>query len=83
MPRPLWRCAIIVHMTNKSNRTGAYAGIPYDWRKPTKERLKARVWNATAPLFTPKWFGWGYDVNLYALIHPLLWRRARSSAKRR
>ncbi|MFF2085553.1 DUF5808 domain-containing protein [Nocardia sp. NPDC058176] len=52
---------------------GTLAGMPYDWRRPTWSRVKARAWNPDDPrLFTPKAFGWGYDLNLYRLLH---WRR--------
>lgn len=46
--------------------TGKVAGMPYDWRKPTVARVKSRWWNPNDHrVFTPKAFGWGYDVNLY------------------
>ncbi|MFD3744732.1 DUF5808 domain-containing protein [Nocardia sp. NPDC058633] len=49
---------------------GRAAGLPYDWRRPTWARFKARVWNPDDPRFlTPKSFGWGYDLNLYRLFH--------------
>ncbi|NEW38556.1 hypothetical protein GV794_23720 [Nocardia cyriacigeorgica] len=52
---------------------GTAAGMPYDWRRPTWARVKARVWNPDdRRLFTPKAFGWGYDLNLHRLVH---WRR--------
>jgi len=55
--------------------TGTFLGIPYDWRRPTWARLKARVWNPDDPrLFTPKWFGWGYSINLAAV-----WRLLRGA----
>ncbi|NKY50481.1 DUF5808 domain-containing protein [Nocardia vermiculata] len=50
---------------------GKALGMPYDWRLPTLRRLRARVWNPDdRRIFTPKTFGWGYDVNLYRLLHP-------------
>jgi hypothetical protein len=52
---------------------GKLLGMPYDWRRPTLARLRSRVWNPDEPrLFTPKSFGWGYDINFYRLVH---WRR--------
>ena len=54
-------------------KTGTFLGVPYDWRRPTVERLKSRWWNPAEPrLFTPKTFGWGYDINLARLLglHP-------------
>jgi hypothetical protein len=50
--------------------TGTFLGIPYDWRrKGFRARLKQRWWNPDDPrLFTPKTFGWGYDLNLARLL---------------
>ncbi|MBO0851387.1 MAG: hypothetical protein J2P20_18145 [Pseudonocardia sp.] len=49
---------------------GKLLGIPYDMRRPTTARFRARWWNPDEPrLFTPKAFGWGYDVNVYRLFH--------------
>lgn len=46
-------------------KTGKFLGIPYDWRRPTVERYKSRWWNPDdTRIFTPRAFGWGYDVNL-------------------
>ncbi|MGH3050121.1 MAG: DUF5808 domain-containing protein [Gaiellaceae bacterium] len=45
-------------------RTGKLLGIPFDWRRPSVERTKSRWWNPDDPrLFTPKAFGWGFDIN--------------------
>jgi hypothetical protein len=45
-------------------RTGTFLGIPYDWRRPTVARAKSRMWNTSdRRLLTPRWFGWGYDLN--------------------
>ena len=45
--------------------TGKFLGIPYDWRRPRVARFKQRCWNPDDPrLFTPKVYGWGFDVNL-------------------
>ena len=49
--------------------TGRYLGMPYDWRKPSLARIRARAWNPQdRSLLTPKTFGWGYDANLYELM---------------
>lgn len=51
-------------------KNGTFLGVPYDWRKPTIERLKSRMWNKDDPrLLTPRTFGWGYDINLYHVFH--------------
>lgn len=50
---------------------GRVAGIPYDLRRPTGSRLASRWWNPDdRRIFTPKAFGWGYDINLYRITHP-------------
>jgi hypothetical protein len=59
-----------------SKGTGKYLGMPYDWRRPTAARLKLRWWNPKdRRVFTPKWFGWGFDVNLYEVARRLGLRR--------
>ncbi len=53
----------------KQPRAGRFLGVPYDWRRPTLERVKSRWWNLDDPrLFTPKAYGWGYDINLARLL---------------
>jgi hypothetical protein len=48
-----------------TRRTGTWLRVPYDWRRPTRARFQQRWWNPKdRRLFTPKYFGWGYDVNL-------------------
>ena len=57
---------------------GKFVGIPYDLRKPTVSKVRARWWNRDDPrLFTPKAFGWGYDLNLYWVTHPADYFRGR------
>ena len=51
------------------SKTGTFLRIPYDWRRPTLARLRQRWWNPSEPrVFTPKAFGWGYDINLARLV---------------
>jgi hypothetical protein len=39
---------------------------------PTRARIKSRIWNPDDPrIFTPKAFGWGLTINLYALLRRL------------
>jgi len=36
-----------------------HAGLPYDFRRPTAARIRARAWNPDDPrILTPKTFGW-------------------------
>ncbi len=51
---------------------GRIAGrIPYDFRPPTTERLRATFWNKnTSQILVPQASGIGWTINLYPLIHP-------------
>ena len=49
--------------------TGTILGVPYDWRRPTVERAKSRLWNPAEPrLFVPRVFGIGWDMNFARLL---------------
>lgn len=52
---------------------GKVAGfIPYDFRMPTIERLKAAYWNAyDRRILTPRVFGVGWAINFYTLLENL------------
>jgi len=57
-------------------RTGRFLGVPYDWRRPTLARVRSRWWNRNdRRVFTPKSFGWGWDVNFAELTRRLRLRR--------
>ena len=50
---------------------GKIAGIPYDFRLPTVERIRAALWNKdTSQIFLPQAFGIGWSINMYPIIHP-------------
>lgn len=49
-------------------RVGTFAGIPYDWRVPTADRLRRNLWDPTSDaLFVPRAFGAGWDLNFGAV----------------
>lgn len=55
----------------KEERTwhGVVAGfVPYDFRKPTIERIKHTVWDPGGPLLVDRAFGVGWTVNLGAVV---------------
>jgi hypothetical protein len=61
---------------------GHAAGLPYDFRRPTASRIRARAWNPGDPrVFTPKTFGWGLGVNVYWLLHPVCLVRTRRRSR--
>jgi hypothetical protein len=46
--------------------------VPYDFRLPTLERIKARYWNAEdGRLLTPTAFGAGWGINVRQVIRRL------------
>jgi hypothetical protein len=50
---------------------GTIAGIPYDFRLPTGDRIRAAYWNKdTSKIFLPQAFGIGWAINMYPIIHP-------------
>ena len=50
---------------------GKIAGIPYDFRLPTVERIRNTFWNKdTSQIFLPQAFGIGWAINMYPIIHP-------------
>ena len=51
---------------------GSIAGIvPYDFRLPTVERIRATFWNKdTSRILVPQAFGVGWTINFYPLLHP-------------
>lgn len=56
-------------MNERDGKTGRFLGIPYDWRKPTRARLKSGVWDPEdRRLLVPKVFGWGYGINVYEVL---------------
>jgi hypothetical protein len=49
---------------------GDIFGVPYDFRRPSLERLRRSWWNPDdSRLFTPRSFGVGWDINLHRLLH--------------
>jgi hypothetical protein len=51
--------------------------VPYDLRPPTLARLRQTYWNPDEPrLVVPRYFGVGWDLNLYQLWRRLPGRRS-------
>jgi len=54
---------------NKRSRTGRVPRHPIRPAPLTLERMRSRWWNPDDPrLFTPKAYGWGYDLDLARVI---------------
>ena len=69
----LWRTivtiftiATIVHAYRTKQTHGRYYNVPFEFRIPTFERAKKRVWNPEDKrLFTPNIFGVGWALNFH------------------
>jgi hypothetical protein len=63
---------------------GSLAGVPYDLRPPTWERLKASLWAPAVPhVLVPRSFGIGWSVNVARVadvVRKLLGGRASGAA---
>lgn len=58
------------HPPEERTWQGKIVGIPYDFRWPTLESLRATFWNKDNDnLLAPKAFGMGWDINFYPLLH--------------
>ena len=69
----LWRTAVMiftiasaVHAYRTKQSHGRYYNVPFEFRIPTIERAKKRVWNPRdRRLFTPNIFGVGWTLNFH------------------
>jgi hypothetical protein len=56
-------------------RQGRFLGMPYDFRRPTWKRVRRTMWNPRDPrVLVGKAYGWGYDVNVAALLRKIAGR---------
>ena len=48
---------------------GRFLGVPYDWRRPTLERMRGRLWDPTDDrVLQPTAFGWGWTFNVHRAL---------------
>jgi hypothetical protein len=68
-----WREPVHRYARYMSGRgPGKFLGVPYDWRRPTRERFKSRWWNPSdRRIVMPRAFGWGYDFNFAEIARRL------------
>ena len=58
--------ATAVYAVREKKPRGVFYGIPYDFRVPTPERIRERLWNPDDPrVLTPMVFGAGWSINFY------------------
>ena len=69
----LWRLAAavftvatVVHAYRTRQSHGTYHRVPFDFRFPTVDRIRKRLWNPRDHrIFTPSVFGVGWSVNFH------------------
>ena len=56
---------------NERTWHGTILGFPYDFRRPTPEKVRDSFWNEnTSQVFVPHAFGVGWSINFYPIVHP-------------
>ena len=51
---------------------GRFWGIPYNWSRPSAKDLARDVWDPSDDrILPPKTYGWGYGLNLAAVVKRL------------
>ena len=61
--------AAIVYAIRTKQADGTFLKVPYDFRMPTLHRFRERFWNPDDPrIFTPRFFGVGWSLNVYQLL---------------
>jgi uncharacterized membrane protein len=59
----------IVYALRSGQPTGRFLNMPYDFRVPTVERLKERMWNENDDrIFMPSFFGLGWSLNFFQVV---------------
>ena len=58
--------AAFVYAMRTRQPSGRILEVPYEFRVPTSERVRERLWNPDDPrVFTPPVLGIGWSINLY------------------
>ena len=65
--------AAVVYAIRTKEPSGRFLGVPYEFRFPTLERVRERLWNPGDPrILTPHVFGVkGWSLNLYQVVRLL------------
>jgi uncharacterized membrane protein len=59
----------IVYAIRSGQPTGRFLNMPYDFRMPTIDRIKERMWNEDDErIFMPSVFGVGWALNLFQVV---------------
>ena len=61
--------AAAVYAMRTGRPTGRLLSVPYDFRMPSIDRVRDRLWNEDDDrIFTPTVFGAGWSLNLFQLV---------------
>ena len=64
--------AAAVYAYRTKQPEGRILNVPYDFRMPTMDKVRSRVWNRDEPrVFTPAIFGVGWSLNLFQVVRQL------------
>jgi len=64
----VFAAATVIHAIRAKQATGTFMKVPYDFRVPTLQRFRERFWNPDdARIFTPRFFGVGWSLNVYRI----------------
>lgn len=59
----------VVYAIRSGRPVGRFLGMPYDFRAPTIDRVKGRLWNKDDDrIFMPSVFGVGWSLNFFRVI---------------
>lgn len=59
----------IVYAIRSGQPTGKFLNMPYDFRAPSVDRIKDRMWNEDDDrIFMPSIFGVGWTLNLFQVV---------------
>ena len=59
----------LVYAVRTGQPVGRFLGVPYDFRVPTVDRLRERLWNEDDDrIFTPMVFGVGWSINFFRVV---------------
>ena len=65
-------CQELEKPREERNWHGKVGFIPYDFRRPTIERLKEGYWNSdSTKIFSPEVWGIGWAINFHALLEKM------------
>ena len=64
--------APVIYAIRTKQSHGTYAGVPFEFRRPTLQRIRERLWNPDDDrMFTPHIFGAGWSPNMYQILKRL------------